>query len=59
MKIRPVGTEFNADQQIDMMRLIVAFRNFTSAPNKTGPNQYVSVWVSNWVCSRNLTNPVA
>ena len=33
MKIRPVGAEmFQADGQTDMMKLIVAFRNFANAP---------------------------
>ena len=33
MKIRPVGAElFHADGQTDMMKLIVAFRNFAIAP---------------------------
>jgi hypothetical protein len=37
MKIRPVGAElFLADNgQTDMMKLIVAFRNFANAPKKT------------------------
>jgi len=33
MKIRPVGAElFHADGQTDMMKLTVAFRNFSNAP---------------------------
>jgi len=44
MKIRPVGAEFfpygrtdgRADGQTDMTELIVAFRSFAKAPNKTG-----------------------
>ena len=33
MKIRPVGAEwFHADGQTDMTKIIVAFRNFVSAP---------------------------
>jgi len=33
MKIRRVGTElFHADGQTDMMKLIVAFRNFENGP---------------------------
>jgi hypothetical protein len=36
MKIRPVGAElFHADRRTDLTKLIVGFRNFTSAP-KTG-----------------------
>jgi len=40
MKIRPVGAElFHAveqtDRRKDMMKLIVAFRSFVKAPNKT------------------------
>ena len=36
MKIRPVVTElFHVERQTDMTRLIVAFRNFAKAPNKT------------------------
>jgi hypothetical protein len=31
---RPVGVEFNADRQIGMAKLIVAFRNFAYAPKK-------------------------
>jgi hypothetical protein len=31
MKIGPVGADFNADGQIDMTKLIVAFRNFANA----------------------------
>ena len=35
MEIRPVGAElFHADRRTDMKRLIVAFRNFASAPKK-------------------------
>ena len=35
MKIRPVRAElFYADGQTDMMKLIVAFHNFPSAPKK-------------------------
>jgi hypothetical protein len=35
-KIRPVGEEsFNAGRRTDMTKLIVAFRNFAKAPNKT------------------------
>ena len=35
MKIRPVGDElFHADRRTDMTKLIVAFRNFASAPKK-------------------------
>jgi hypothetical protein len=35
MKIRPVGAEwFHADGQTDLMKLIVAFRNFSNAPKK-------------------------
>ena len=35
MKIRPAGAElFYADGRTDMTKLIVAFRNFTNAPNK-------------------------
>jgi hypothetical protein len=42
MKIRPVGAElFRADgrtyRQADMMKLIVAFRNFANAPKKLLP----------------------
>jgi hypothetical protein len=34
IKIRPVGAEvFHVDGQTDMPKLIVAFRNFTNAPN--------------------------
>ena len=34
MKIRPVRAEFfHADEQTDMTKLIVAFRNFANAPN--------------------------
>jgi hypothetical protein len=33
MKIRPVGAElFHADGRTDMMKIIVAFRNFANAP---------------------------
>jgi hypothetical protein len=36
MKIRPVGAElFHFDGRTDMTKLIVAFRNFANAPNKT------------------------
>jgi hypothetical protein len=35
MKIRPVGTELYADGRKDMMRLIVAFRNFGNAPKRS------------------------
>jgi hypothetical protein len=40
MKIRPVGAELfhadgQADGQTDMTKLIVAFRNFANAPNKS------------------------
>jgi hypothetical protein len=36
MKIRPVGDElFHADRRTDMTKLIVAFRNFAKAPEKT------------------------
>jgi hypothetical protein len=39
MKIRPVGAELfhkdrRKDRQIDMAKLIIAFRNFANAPNK-------------------------
>jgi hypothetical protein len=35
MKIRPVGAElYHADGQTDMMKLIIAFRNFANAPEK-------------------------
>jgi hypothetical protein len=38
MKVRPLGTEFHADEQTDrqtdMTNLIVAFRNFANAPKK-------------------------
>ena len=34
MKLRPVGAELHADGQTDMMKLIVAFRNFANAPEK-------------------------
>ena len=45
MKIRPVGVEmFHADKQTNrktyMKRLIVAFRNFANAPNKTAVFAY-------------------
>ena len=34
MKIRPVGAELlRADGQTDMIKLIVAFRNYANAPN--------------------------
>jgi len=37
MKIRPVGAELShADGQTEMMKLIVAFRNFTIAPKMFG-----------------------
>ena len=33
MKIRPVGDQsFHADGRTDMMKLTVAFQNFTNAP---------------------------
>ena len=33
MKIRPVGAEmFHADGQMDMMKLMVALRDFANAP---------------------------
>ena len=33
--VRPVGAElFHADGQMDMTKLIVAFRNFANAPKK-------------------------
>ena len=33
MKIHPVGAEmFHAEEQTDMVKLIVAFRNFANAP---------------------------
>jgi hypothetical protein len=36
MKIRPVGAELlRADRGTDMTKLIIAFRNFSTAPNKT------------------------
>jgi hypothetical protein len=36
MKILPVGTElFHAEGQTDMVKLIVAFRNFVREPKKT------------------------
>jgi hypothetical protein len=35
MKIRPLGAElFHADEQTEMAKLIVAFRNFAKAPKK-------------------------
>jgi len=35
IKVHPVGSElFNADGRADMTKLIVAFRDFASAPNK-------------------------
>jgi hypothetical protein len=37
MKIRPVGAEvFHANGQIDMTKLIAAFRNFANAPKMVG-----------------------
>ena len=36
MEISPVGAElFHADRRTDMKKLLVAFRNFANAPNKT------------------------
>jgi hypothetical protein len=36
IKVRPMRAElFHADGQTDMMKLIVAFRNFASAPKKS------------------------
>jgi len=36
VKIRPVGTELlRADGRTDMLKLIVAFRNYGKAPNDT------------------------
>jgi hypothetical protein len=36
IKFRPVGAKlFRADGQTDMTKLMVAFRNFANAPNKT------------------------
>jgi hypothetical protein len=36
MKIRPVGAElFHADRRTDMMKLIVTFRNFANASEKS------------------------
>jgi len=41
MKIRPVGAELlHADRRTDMMKLIVAFRNFANSP-KTQPVNFV------------------
>jgi len=42
MKIRPVGAEVfhETDGQIDMTKLIAAFRNFANAPKKIG-REYV------------------
>jgi hypothetical protein len=38
MKIRPVRAEFHAGGQRDITKLMVAFRNFANAPNKTNLN---------------------
>jgi hypothetical protein len=51
MKIRPVWVElFNAERQADMMRLIVAFRNFVNAPKnrdmKFDPNSLTNVTIN-------------
>jgi len=36
MKIRTMGDElFHADRQTDVTKLVVAFRNFATAPNKS------------------------
>jgi len=34
MTIHPVGAEFNPDGRTDTIKLMVAFRNFTKAPEK-------------------------
>jgi len=35
MKIRPVGAELlHVDEQIDITKLLVAFRNFANAPKE-------------------------
>jgi hypothetical protein len=42
MKIRPVGAElFHADGQTDMVKLLVAFRNFAKAPSNEAERTFV------------------
>ena len=56
MKICPVGVElFRADGQTDMMKLIVAFRNFANTPenvlntiNKISANQILDLIIRNF-----------
>jgi hypothetical protein len=44
MKICPVEAElFHADRQTDMMKLIVAFRNFTKAPKNITVSTSLSI----------------
>jgi len=53
MKIRPIGAElFHANRQTDMMKLIVAFRNITKAPENSQLMSYGKVIV---VYSENQT----
>ena len=40
MKIGAVGTEFHADGQTDMTRLIVTFRNFAKLPKDVSRNSF-------------------
>ena len=51
MKIRPVGAELLcADGQTNMMKLIVTFRSFANAPNKSmEPVQLCHLFDGNWV----------
>ena len=45
MKIRPVGAEFfHADRQIDVTKLIVAFRSFSDAPKKRIGDSSKFIW---------------
>jgi hypothetical protein len=53
MKIRPVGVElFHADGRTEMMKLIVAFRNFADAPENNNKNK--SRYFSNHRLSLNV-----
>jgi len=46
MKIRLVGAELNAGGLTDMTKLIVAFRNFTNAPNYSKIIQMLRIFIS-------------
>ena len=57
MKIRPVGTElFHAERQTDMTELIVAFRNFTNAPNNSWSCTFTPYYGHAWCLIKHKDN---